>query len=55
MALVLGFVGTKILLDFSCWGGPTDISLGVVATILLGGIGFSLLPEAEGAAEEGRR
>lgn len=52
VALVLGFVGTKILADFGGWHVPTDVSLGVVATILGGGVGASLLAGKADAGEE---
>lgn len=44
VALVLGFVGAKILLDYGGCHIPTHVSLGVVATTLLGGVAASLLP-----------
>lgn len=43
VALVLGFVGVKILADFAGYQVPTDVSLGVVAALLGGGVGASLL------------
>ncbi len=43
MALVLGFVGVKILADFGGYHVPTGVSLGVVAGILGLGVGTSLL------------
>lgn len=46
MALVLGFVGAKILADFGGYHVPTDVSLGVVASVLALGVGASYaLPE----------
>lgn len=44
MAVVLGFVGGKILAQFAGLDVPTDVSLGVVASILGLGVGASLLP-----------
>lgn len=43
VALVLGFVGAKIIADFAGLAIPTDVSLEVVATILATGVGASLL------------
>lgn len=43
VALVLGFVGGKILADFGGYHVPTDASLAVVASILGLGVGASLL------------
>ncbi len=43
VALVLGFVGGKILADFVGYHVPTDWSLGIVASILGVGVGASLL------------
>ena len=48
VALVLGFIGLKIVAEFGGVGIPTDASLAVVATILAVGTGASLLlPEVE--------
>ncbi|EFN50725.1 hypothetical protein CHLNCDRAFT_28756 [Chlorella variabilis] len=44
VAVVLGFVGGKILAQFAGLDVPTDVSLGVVASILGLGVGASLLP-----------
>ena len=43
VALVLGFVGIKIVADFGGLHLPTEASLGVVASILATGVGASLL------------
>ncbi|KAL4424113.1 hypothetical protein ABPG75_001414 [Micractinium tetrahymenae] len=53
VALVLGFVGAKILADYAGCHVPTDVSLGVVAGILGLGVGTSLLlpTPAEESAE----
>jgi predicted tellurium resistance membrane protein TerC len=52
VALVLGFVGGKILADFGGYHVPTDASLAVVASILGLGVGASLLlPGAQEAAD----
>ena len=52
VAIVLGFVGAKILAEFVGLQVPTDVSLGVVGAILATGVGVSLLfsdpdPETE--------
>jgi TerC family integral membrane protein len=43
VALVLGFVGAKIIAEFAGAEVPTDVSLGIVAAILTTGVGASLL------------
>lgn len=52
VALVLGFVGAKILADYGGYHVPTDASLAVVAGILALGIGASVALPREPAAEE---
>ena len=52
VALVLGFVGFKILAEFGGLKVPTDLSLGVVGAILAGGVGLSLLMPGEEKEEE---
>jgi len=48
VAVVLGFIGAKLVLEFAGVEVPTDVSLGVVASLLAGGVGLSyLLPEPE--------
>mmetsp|Transcript_40660 Transcript_40660/g.49317 ORF Transcript_40660/g.49317 Transcript_40660/m.49317 type:complete len:405 (-) Transcript_40660:522-1736(-) len=44
VALVLGFVGTKMVGEYCGLEVSTEASLAVVATLLAGGIGLSLLP-----------
>lgn len=51
VALVLGFVGVKILADYSGYHVPTGVSLGVVAGILGLGVGTSLLLPAPAGEE----
>jgi TerC family integral membrane protein len=49
VALVLGFIGLKMLLEFVDVAVPTDVSLLVVGLLLGGGVAASmLLPESEG-------
>ncbi len=43
VALVLGFIGLKIIIDFVGYPIPTEVSLGAVVTILGVGVGASLL------------
>ncbi|GMH40660.1 hypothetical protein BSKO_08564 [Bryopsis sp. KO-2023] len=43
VALVLGFIGAKMLADFGGYHVSTEASLGVVALLLSGGVGASLL------------
>lgn len=52
VAIVLGFIGVKMLLQFAGLVIPIDASLLVVAAVLGGGVGASiLLPEETDAAE----
>ncbi|CAI7863593.1 unnamed protein product, partial [Closterium sp. NIES-54] len=54
IAVVLGFIGTKILAEFCGLHVPTEVSLGVVASLLAGGVFFSLrFPLTEGDDKEG--
>eukprot|EP00191_Tetraselmis_sp_GSL018_P004971 CAMPEP_0177609036 /NCGR_PEP_ID=MMETSP0419_2-20121207/18836_1 /TAXON_ID=582737 /ORGANISM="Tetraselmis sp., Strain GSL018" /LENGTH=399 /DNA_ID=CAMNT_0019103857 /DNA_START=382 /DNA_END=1582 /DNA_ORIENTATION=- len=46
VAVVLGYIGSKMVLDYVGFEIPTSMSLAIVATVLGGGIGLSyLLPE----------
>jgi hypothetical protein len=48
VALVLGFIGAKMLLGFADVNIPTDVSLLVVGLVLGGGVAASLaLPETK--------
>lgn len=48
VALVLGFIGAKMVLGFADVNIPTDVSLLVVGLVLGGGVGVSLLlPESK--------
>ncbi|CAI5480341.1 unnamed protein product [Closterium sp. Yama58-4] len=54
IAVVLGFIGSKILAEFCGLHVPTEVSLGVVASLLAGGVFFSLrFPRTEGDDKEG--
>jgi len=47
VAIVLGFIGSKMILEFNGVCIPTQVSLGVVATLLGGGVGLSVLKKQE--------
>lgn len=53
VAVVLGFVGGKILADFVGYSVSTEVSLGVVAGALSLGVVASLLSPKEQEAEKG--
>mmetsp|Transcript_235 Transcript_235/g.249 ORF Transcript_235/g.249 Transcript_235/m.249 type:complete len:111 (+) Transcript_235:908-1240(+) len=55
VAVVLGFIGSKMIAEYFGYDIRTDVSLFVVATLLSGGIGLSILSknneeEANGAS-----
>ena len=43
VAIVLGFIGAKMVAEFAGWEVPTDVSLLVVGVVLGGGVAASLL------------
>lgn len=43
VALVLGFIGVKMVLEYFGYCIPTQVALGVVATSLSAGVGLSVL------------
>merc|ERR1712125_33388 len=47
VAVVLGFIGSKMIAEYLGYCVPTEIALGVVATLLSGGIGLSILNKKE--------
>jgi predicted tellurium resistance membrane protein TerC len=47
VAVVLGFIGSKMVAEFFGVEVPTEVSLGVVATLLGGGVGASLLDKSD--------
>jgi predicted tellurium resistance membrane protein TerC len=52
VALVLGFIGAKMVADFGGYHVPTITSLGVVVTTLAGGVAASLwLPGKAGSKQ----
>jgi len=53
VALVLGFVGLKMIAEFFHYEVSTGVSLGVVSLLLGGGVGLSLLQQRRLAPPEG--
>ena len=53
VALVLGFIGTKMIGEYAGFQIPTAIALGVVATFLGSGIALSVWDREQQAAREG--
>jgi tellurite resistance protein TerC len=51
LAIVLVFIGSKIFIGHIFWGGkvPAELSLGVTASLLVGGVLYSLWKTREGA------
>ena len=47
VAVVLGFIGCKMVAEYFGVHVPTELSLGVVATLLAGGVGASLLDKSD--------
>jgi predicted tellurium resistance membrane protein TerC len=43
VAIILGFIGSKMIAEYFGVIVPTEVSLGVVISLLGGGIGLSLL------------
>ena len=53
VALVLGFIGAKMIVEYAGVEIPTEASLAVVVTMLGGGVGASLmLPSEDEEGEE---
>ncbi len=52
VALVLGFIGSKMIAEYFEYIVPTNIALAVVASLLGSGIGLSLLEDYREASEE---
>lgn len=42
VALVLGFIGSKMVAEYFGYEVPTNIALGVVASLLVSGVGASV-------------
>lgn len=47
VAVVLGFIGIKMIAEYFGFDVPTEISLGVVATCLSGGVGLSVFSKRQ--------
>ena len=47
VAIVLGFIGAKMIAEYFGFEIPTEASLGVVITLLGGGVGLSLANKKE--------
>jgi predicted tellurium resistance membrane protein TerC len=47
VALVLGFIGSKMIAEYLGYIIPTNISLMVVATLLSAGVGLSVLDQQQ--------
>jgi predicted tellurium resistance membrane protein TerC len=47
VALVLGFIGSKMIAEYAGYGIPTSVALSVVASVLGSGIGLSLWERAQ--------
>ena len=52
VALVLGFIGAKMIADFGGYHVPTIASLGVVVTTLAGGVAASLWLPSKGDSKQ---
>jgi predicted tellurium resistance membrane protein TerC len=47
VAYILAFIGSKMIAEYFGVEVPTELSLGVVITLLSGGVGLSLLEEGK--------
>eukprot|EP00429_Kryptoperidinium_foliaceum_P009966 CAMPEP_0176004100 /NCGR_PEP_ID=MMETSP0120_2-20121206/1517_1 /TAXON_ID=160619 /ORGANISM="Kryptoperidinium foliaceum, Strain CCMP 1326" /LENGTH=411 /DNA_ID=CAMNT_0017336767 /DNA_START=264 /DNA_END=1497 /DNA_ORIENTATION=+ len=47
VAIILGFIGSKMILEYFGVEVPTEFSLSIVATLLAGGIGASLIEQKD--------
>ena len=52
VAVVLAWIGVKMVVDTAGVHVPTEVSLGVVVSVLAGGVGASLLLPEKEAAED---
>lgn len=52
VAIVLGFIGTKMIVEYLGVQVPTEISLAIVATLLGGGVIASVLEKDDAAIIE---
>jgi len=51
VAVVLGFIGLKLVAEYFGYHVPTEVALGVVGTTLVSGIGASVLEKGRDEAE----
>mmetsp|Transcript_19693 Transcript_19693/g.25833 ORF Transcript_19693/g.25833 Transcript_19693/m.25833 type:complete len:80 (+) Transcript_19693:28-267(+) len=51
VAFVLGFIGAKMIGEYFGYNVPTEDALAVVATLLGGGVGLSLVEKKQTAKE----
>jgi predicted tellurium resistance membrane protein TerC len=47
VAIILGFIGSKMIAEYFGVIVPTEVSLGVVMSLLGGGVGLSLLEKGD--------
>ena len=52
VALVLGFIGAKMIAEYFDYTVPTNVALGVVATLLGSGVGLSVWDKEKLLVEE---
>eukprot|EP00560_Eucampia_antarctica_P006449 CAMPEP_0197829244 /NCGR_PEP_ID=MMETSP1437-20131217/5670_1 /TAXON_ID=49252 ORGANISM="Eucampia antarctica, Strain CCMP1452" /NCGR_SAMPLE_ID=MMETSP1437 /ASSEMBLY_ACC=CAM_ASM_001096 /LENGTH=196 /DNA_ID=CAMNT_0043430789 /DNA_START=854 /DNA_END=1444 /DNA_ORIENTATION=- len=52
VAVVLAFIGSKLIAEYFGYIIPTKIALGVVATLLSGGVGLSVLKQKQNIENE---
>ena len=52
VAIVLGFIGSKMIAEYFGYTVPTEVALGVVATLLGTGIGASVLEKQKELEEQ---
>lgn len=52
VALVLGFIGSKMVAEYFGYEVPTNIALGVVASLLVSGVGASIWDKQQRKEED---
>ncbi len=55
VAVVLGFIGSKMVAEYFGIYLPTELSLGVVLTFLSGGVGLSIYSKNQKMLENSKR
>ncbi|KAJ4965758.1 hypothetical protein NE237_017607 [Protea cynaroides] len=55
ISIVLGFIGSKMILDFFGYHVPSEVSPGCVATCLGGGVLLSLMRKSSKGTDEGKK